>query len=166
MKNKLTFYTQSPQLGYRCRGHFGLAHLVQRCRVFLSDLEGQSEHRTRGDLLSANDVPGDPAAWPSEGRQHTVVIIVCSWRDRTGDARRDWAHGVMSVLPIFIMKDLLLGMLMPVLALFSQLIMKALMHAVFRMPYQRQRGHLLVFLEQELVAHIWSNVSTPPFVAL
>lgn len=73
---------------------------------------------------------------------------------------------MMSVLPIFIMKDLLLGMLIPVLALFSQLIMKALMHAAFRMPYHRQRGHRLVFLEQELVAHIWSNVSTPPFVAL
>lgn len=54
--------------------------------VFLSDLEGQSEHHTSGDLLSASDVPGDLAAWPSEGSLHTVVINVCSWRDRTGYA--------------------------------------------------------------------------------
>jgi len=37
--------------GYRWRRHFGLAPLLQRCPVFISDLLGQSEQRTKGHLL-------------------------------------------------------------------------------------------------------------------
>jgi len=48
----------------------GLSHLLQLCRVFLSDLGGHSQQRTERDefdFLSANDVTGALATLPSDG---------------------------------------------------------------------------------------------------
>ena len=139
---------------------------MHRCRVFLSVLLGHSEQRTRGERLSAMDVPGVPAAIQSDGSSQTVSIKLRRFRDRDGVDRRAWAQGLMSAIATSIIKVLLATSLVPALARFSLLTMKALMVAALRMPYHTQRGQLHVFLEQEVVAHIWSNVSTPPFVEL
>lgn len=48
---------------------------------------------------------------------------------------------------------------------FSLLMMYEIMHAAFSIPYTAHRGQCRVFLEQELTAHIWSNVSIPLLVA-
>lgn len=76
-----------------------MAYLLYRCRVFMSIGPGQSVQRTKGNLLSANDVPGNPATLLSDGSLQTVVIKVWRLQDRRGDDIRDWTHGMMRAFP-------------------------------------------------------------------
>lgn len=90
-------YIESPQTGYRWRGHFSLAHLLHRRRVLLPSRPGQSAQRTR-DLSSAVDSPGDRAALPRDGISQTVVIKV-EVTGRKEEGSCDWAQGVMRASP-------------------------------------------------------------------
>ena len=71
------------------------------------------------------------AVYCSVGSSQTVVIKVCSWRDR-GDDNRACAHGLVRAFTSFIRWDHLLIISMHLLTWFSQLVMSEFMHSIFR----------------------------------
>ena len=57
-------------------------------------IAGHSQQRSTGELLAARFVPGARAS-ARDGTSHTVVIKVCSGRNRKGDDSRAFAYGIM-----------------------------------------------------------------------